>query len=448
VSLESLLSAEPLLVPVGKLLSTYDGGRAWPGQRLGLVRIGRMPHELTEPEYRVWSLSHGVPETVLLRPWTARAVAEFASASGVADPGGTIAALIGRGLLAEISPGTAERVDFARRFRLVPQTVGLGNPEPEFPDMFVAGERADLAVAIDPAQWLVWRLAAADVDLLHTCVYVAAALEDHDWPGSAEIAAPGEDAVDLVHIIVNALHTLLAAGVVHLDERWARQPLPWEPVTAPRTSDDRSLAEIFAIGHSGGLIHGLPGKPDHQVVRIGRTEHELNAVEYRIWAATVTAQTTPGRAFTRWELSAALGVEGTAADRQIDALLLRGLLAEIGPRELREFAVTYRLRTLRVGLGYDRIGAYQIGRLIHQREQLFGATPLTVTSAREADVWQWCDDCINLWEIATLVAGMNEDRGSRVSTDVEPLHQLGVVHAAARTLLSRGAAYLDQGLPS
>ena len=99
--------AEPLVLPLGHPMGPFHSHRDTPPS-YWVVRLGWDSPLLPDRDTaEVWQLAHGLPDQVHATPWTRTALRGAARAAGVADPDAVLDQLIGRGLVAELVPGTA-----------------------------------------------------------------------------------------------------------------------------------------------------------------------------------------------------------------------------------------------------------------------------------------------------------------------------------------------------
>lgn len=206
---------------------------------------------------------------------------------------------------------------------------------------------------------------------------------------------------------------------------------------------DSPAALVFPVGHYMGPFHPSRNGPSkHHIVRVGWETPKLPDEEHvDIWAL---AHGLPARVdsvpWTRQAIvDAADDAEMPNAGAILDSLAELGLVAEVTPgtEQAREFAESYRLQSLLIGLGnspddpiLDGIG-------------LVGIPPVVKVRPRIFEIWQWAHLWPTLWaacEGLAYVAGQGQNP-SPETTDPEKV--LDVVLEAMRTLISHNAAYLD-----
>ncbi|MFI5955616.1 hypothetical protein [Cryptosporangium sp. NPDC051539] len=360
-----------MIVPIGHLLDVYNAERPWPELVPAAVRVGSERHELTEDEYRVWWLAHGVPELLGHGPWTADRMVSLADGFGFRDVGPTIEALLARGLLATVD----ER--FAATYRLIPLGTGLGNDPDQDVRRFQVGVGGAAVLSLHPLVWLALFSAPGEADLASTCD-----------------ALPEGSYDEVLGLVVDALHPMLAAGVLALDAR--RDDGEFVEVAQSSEAGDRV---IYPVGQAGGPVHALDGALRSYHVRVGRRVHELDEVEYFCWqtahAHSVVGEDTP---FDRQVLIEQLQlVADRAGNRRlrkpepaVDGLLRRGLLVPADPSGGRDFATGYRLQSLHHGLGYQPGDYYQIGQVSHALATPLRPAPLSGGfDPLLVGLWQW-----------------------------------------------------------
>jgi hypothetical protein len=123
-------TGEPLVFPLGHAMGPFHPHRGAP-PAYWVVRLGwDSPLLQDQPTADVWALAHGRRDRIDRAPWTRSELCRAARAAGIDEPEPVLDALIGRGLVAEVSPGTAEAAQFADTHRVQSLLLGLG----ELPD--------------------------------------------------------------------------------------------------------------------------------------------------------------------------------------------------------------------------------------------------------------------------------------------------------------------------
>ena len=208
--------AEPLVLPLGHPMGPFHSHRDTPPS-YWVVRLGWDSPLLPDRDTaEVWQLAHGLPDQVHATPWTRTALRGAARAAGVADPDAVLDQLIGRGLVAELVPGTAAAAEFAATHRVQSLLLGLG----ELPD----GRGGDgIGLLGSPPLARVGALTYEFWQWAHLWPTLAEAAA-----GLAEMAAaaPGHSPADADPAAVldrtfRELHTLLCGHAVYLDRSLA-----------------------------------------------------------------------------------------------------------------------------------------------------------------------------------------------------------------------------------
>jgi len=136
-------------------------------ERRHVIRIGLEHRTVTEDEFGVWVLAHGLPAAGG-RTWTVGHVLDLAAESGLPPAADMIHTMRGAGLLATLGPADGEALRFARSYRLDPLLVGIGNSEDE-PDRYQVGWPGAPAVAVlDASSYELWQWGHVAPSLWHT----------------------------------------------------------------------------------------------------------------------------------------------------------------------------------------------------------------------------------------------------------------------------------------
>jgi hypothetical protein len=192
------------LLPVGHDLGAFhtgDGVTA-PVQQ---IRLGAELVELSDAEFRLWSLAHGLPTGTdgQVVPTT-----EDELLAETDDPA-LVGSLVDRGLLAAAD----DAVRFASTHRLVPLALGLGN-SPAEPWLFSVGLLNQPIVAMTGALFDMWQWAHLSPDLWLACQESAAVAE------RAGVDDPNQtDPARVLDGVLGSLHMLLSVRVACLDLR-------------------------------------------------------------------------------------------------------------------------------------------------------------------------------------------------------------------------------------
>ncbi|GAA4727620.1 hypothetical protein GCM10023328_02410 [Modestobacter marinus] len=177
------------------------------------IRVGAALHSLTSAEFGVWAMAHG-PADHVPRPWTPDALAAQAEAVGLADCAQRLDRLQEQGLVALAAPGTGSARDLARRVRMVPLVLGLGNSAAA-PDAYAVGLPGRPLAVLSAAAYDLFEWAHMESSLWRACEGAAATAAR---VGIDDALATDPDA--LLTSLLEDLHRLLTPNAVHLDT-WA-----------------------------------------------------------------------------------------------------------------------------------------------------------------------------------------------------------------------------------
>lgn len=177
------------------------------------VRIGPDVIRLSSEQFAIWGLAHGAPDRAPDEPWDRHRVVTAADSAGVTDGHRVVDELLLHGALVEVSADTDSTLDFARRHRMLPLMVGLGNTAHE-PRLYAAGLVGKPIVVMSSMIYDLFGWAHMDADLWSAC---QRASETALRVGVADIT--GTHPLRLLQTLLDILHTLLSPNVVYLDAR-------------------------------------------------------------------------------------------------------------------------------------------------------------------------------------------------------------------------------------
>lgn len=181
--------------PVGHYLGPFFPGPGEP-MRCHRVRIGaEITSLLTDEEFAVWSLAHGVPGLPGGQPWARAAIVALVRERGGGDVTETLAELVAAGALAEVG----DPAEFARAHRFNPLLLGLG-ASADRPGTIHIGLIGCPRATVDPATFELWQWAP-----LHASI----------WDLYDTLATT--DGTVRVDDVLAGLHTLLTNGCGYLD---------------------------------------------------------------------------------------------------------------------------------------------------------------------------------------------------------------------------------------
>jgi hypothetical protein len=218
-------STASLIFPVGHYLgANYPA----PGADLDfhVVRIGWEIYRLEGNEqFGVWALAHGVPDQGdEMAPWTRPALEGAARATGLPAVGGALEGLFTKDLIIEVTPETADAVEFANVVRLRSLLVGLGNTADDplhYGIGLPGGQPVMLATAFD---YELWKWGHACDNLWHICQVLAQA-----GRGVAPDEPEQTDPERILTRVLASVQNLVAHGAAYLDEA-REEDLPDEAV--------------------------------------------------------------------------------------------------------------------------------------------------------------------------------------------------------------------------
>jgi hypothetical protein len=207
---------EPLVFPLGHAMGPFHQHRGAP-PAYWVVRLGwDSPLLPDQAAADVWALAHGRRDRVATAPWTRAELCRAARDAGVEEPERVLEELLGRGLVAEVSPGTEAAVEFAGTHRVQSLLLGLGElaDEPGVDGIGLLGMPPLARVQLGTYELWQW---------------------GHLWPTLAEAAgglaemaaqspdhAPEEaDPPQVLERVLRELHQLLAVRAVYLDRSLA-----------------------------------------------------------------------------------------------------------------------------------------------------------------------------------------------------------------------------------
>jgi hypothetical protein len=190
--------------PIGQLI------RVRPAEDEFHVRVGAELHRLPSGDFSVWAMAHG-PADHVPRPWTVEELADQARTVGLPDAPDRLARLAETGLVALAAPGTESGSALARRVRMVPLVLGLGN-SPENPDAYAVGLPGRPLAVLSAAAYDLFEWATMETSLWRACEGAAATAT------RVGIDDPlASDPESLLTSLLSDLHRLLTPNAVCLD---------------------------------------------------------------------------------------------------------------------------------------------------------------------------------------------------------------------------------------
>lgn len=435
---------EPLLVPIGHYVGAVyqDGERGVRRQ----VRRGATFHDLTADQFAVWSAAHGTQEAVQAGlAWQRRSVEEHPQVADVPGASGLIDEMLDLGLLAEVTPGREQVLEFARSYRLVPLMLGLGTST-DNPDLFDIGFLHQPVLSVSYPIYDLWQWSTVDDSVWATCESAADVAKRSGYTSPDYI-----DPTRLLVGMVRSLHALLVSRAAYLDIGFR---LTWPEVATadttparirePGAQSHRTEPLILPVGHYlGAHLPQSGADADFHLVRIGWETYKLEGnAQLAIWALAHGLPTDGSDEESPWsrsaiEAAARVGGIPNVATTLFD-LSSRDLLVEVRPGtpEAVAFAQAYRTRSLLVGLGNTA-----------EEPTLYGlgasesAPPVVKVPIFAYELWTWGHACDSLWHTChVLAAAANPEDPDRT----DPRRVLTRCLSALRLLLACGAIYLDE----
>jgi hypothetical protein len=156
-----------------------------------VVRVGRIPEQLTESEFGAWVLAHD------------QATAAGLVAAGFARE---LEELRRREILVEVAD---DPVSFARKYRLTPLFLGLGNRPDDREHFDIGVPGLDPLATVDSAAFELWQWGSVAPSLWAHCEVLATMREQE----SGDPATPDEQ----LGLVLGALPALLAGFVAYLE---------------------------------------------------------------------------------------------------------------------------------------------------------------------------------------------------------------------------------------
>jgi hypothetical protein len=204
--------AAKLLFPIGHCIGAYYDQPA-SNDHVYQVRVGADVIRLNDHQFAVWGLAHGMPDRSPEEPWNRKALLTAARRAAVATSEQILDSLIEDHLIVETTPGTDSAVDFARRHRLIPLMLGLGNTSEE-PRLYSVGLIGLPVASMSAMAYDLYEWAHMDANLWLACEGAAATavrvgIEDR----------LATDPLRMLDALLETLHMLLSPNAVYLDTR-------------------------------------------------------------------------------------------------------------------------------------------------------------------------------------------------------------------------------------
>jgi len=203
-----------LLFPIGHCLGAYYDQATSTGHVLE-VRRGLDVIRLSDEHFALWGLAHGTPDRPVDQPWGRTGVLDAARRAGVPGAEQVLDSLVRDHLIVETTPGTDSAVDFARRHRMIPLMLGLGNTAEE-PRLYSVGMIGQPVVSMSSMAYDLYEWAHLDSNLWLACEGAAATAV------RVGIEDPvATDPLRMLNALLGTLHVLISPNTVYLDTRLA-----------------------------------------------------------------------------------------------------------------------------------------------------------------------------------------------------------------------------------
>ncbi len=203
-----------LLFPVGHCLGAYYDLPA-SNEHIFQVRRGLDVVSLSDEQFALWGLAHGTPDRPVDQPWGRTRVLDAARRAGVPRAEQVLDSLLEDHLVSETTPGTDSAVDFARRHRMIPLMLGLGNSAEE-PRLYSVGMIGQPVVTMSSMAYDLYEWAHMDSNLWLACEGAAATAV------RVGIEDPvATDPLRMLDALLGTLHVLISPNTVYLDTRLA-----------------------------------------------------------------------------------------------------------------------------------------------------------------------------------------------------------------------------------
>lgn len=205
---------QALLFPIGHFIGAYYDLPV-STDHFFQIRVGPDVIRLNDEQFAIWGLAHGAPDRAPEQPWDRDTLLTAARRAGVGQAGKLLAGLLEDYLLVETTPGTDSAVDFARRHRLIPLMLGLGNTSEE-PRLYSVGMVGLPVVSMSAMAYDLYEWAHMDANLWLACEGAAATAV------RVGIEDPlATDPLRMLDALLGTLHALLSPNAAYLDTRLA-----------------------------------------------------------------------------------------------------------------------------------------------------------------------------------------------------------------------------------
>lgn len=172
-------SAE-IVLPIGHCIGVRHEDVPAGSNHANQIRVGADVLEPPDSQFMVWALAHGLAEKIdggeACTVEQVRGIAGELEVLSEAQVDDCLDALTVNGLIVRVRPDAASARQFARQYRLVPLTLGLG-PRPDSGGLFGIGLLYQPFVLLSPALAELWQFSTVAPDLWSACQDAAASAE-------------------------------------------------------------------------------------------------------------------------------------------------------------------------------------------------------------------------------------------------------------------------------
>lgn len=222
---------DELVFPIGQRLGPYYYSDD-PDEVVYRVRVGADVLQLEAAAHRLWELAHGSKDDDFDDLWTVHHALAAAEKSGVEQPAAVLDDLVEKRCLTTVGSQLDGYVAFARRYRMVPAKLGLGN-SPRDPATFAIGLLNQATASVDATIYDMYQWSYFDRDLWSACQGAA------ELNRRLKVIDPVATEADLLlGVLVDHLHALLLAGAVYLDLGLAERDLVSRFIRSSRRTPD------------------------------------------------------------------------------------------------------------------------------------------------------------------------------------------------------------------
>jgi len=213
-ALDSVGDEAALMIPIGHCIGAYYDLPV-SDAHFFQVRVGPDVVRLDDQQFAVWCLAHGTPMRHVDLPWNRRNLLAAARAAGLHGAEQVLDGLIADRMVCVTTAQTDSAVDFARRHRMVPLMLGLGNTAAE-PRLYAVGLHHQPVVEMSAIAYDLYEWAHMDANLWLACQGAAAT--------ATRVGIEDRLATDpllMLNALLGTVHCLLTPNAIYFDTRRA-----------------------------------------------------------------------------------------------------------------------------------------------------------------------------------------------------------------------------------